>query len=186
MMSKAILFRWELLALLILSLGLVACGDTASIPVDLPATITINTTQASPVQPIADVPSQPTGSYITSLQAKDFHFEIYEELPILRNYLGKWELQLTEQGHFSVSFSSQVMAEGEYHFAASQIFLSSSHWPSLCKNYQVPTTATYYWHLDGKALSLLGHADVCNIVGTALLFRELISLPLPPTLKAAS
>lgn len=180
-MSKAIVFSWGLFALFGLSLGLVACSNTLS---DNPTInpVAVNSSQSSLSQPATDNLTQPLGSYITTLKAKDFHPEIYEEFPTLRHYIGRWELQFTDQGRFSIKVNNQLEVEGNYSLSNDELFLTSSKWPSLCKTYEAPATISYRWRMqsNNKALTLLGKTSSCDVTGMTLLARELLPTGIPP------
>jgi hypothetical protein len=171
------IFTWGIVAFLVLSLGLTACGDdtSASLPV------TTHTLQATNSQTSPSAAVLPMGSYITTLNAKDFHFELYEERPALRQYIGRWELQFADQNRFSIKFNNQPQVEGTYTLSSEELFLTSPKWPSLCQNYEAPANASFRWKVDSesKALDLFGKSDLCNIAGTALLMHKLVPLNAP-------
>jgi hypothetical protein len=175
-MSKIKGFSWGLLAFLILSLGLVACGDTAAAQ---PAAVNANPAAVSQVS--QNGVAMPAGSYITTLKAKDFHPEFIEGQPALRGYIGRWELQFADASRFSIKVNNRTEVEGTYTLTADELFLTSAKWPSLSETYVAPATASYHWQLDSssKALNLLGKSDPHDITAMALLMHELVPVSSP-------
>lgn len=175
-MSKTKWFSWGLLAFLVLSLGLAACGDTAAAQ---PAAVSANPAAVS--QTLPDGKEMPAGSYITTLKAKDFHPEFIEGLPALRGYIGRWELQFAEASRFSIKVNNRLEVDGTYALTAEELFLTSAKWPSLSQTYVAPATAAYHWQVDSssKALTFLGKSDPRDITAMALLMHELVPVSSP-------
>lgn len=172
-MTKLRPFNSSLLAMVLLSLLLTACGQTSRIE---PAGETESADQTVK-ETSSDFVALPLGSYSTLLKAKDFNPEYIEAVPTLHNYLGLWELKLTDQSNFSLDLNNQKIVEGEYQLTSDQIYFNnSSSWPFLCSDNQeeASTAAIYRWRLDGKELELMGTNQACSVKD--LIFSQLLQL----------
>ncbi|HEX2914460.1 MAG TPA: hypothetical protein VH186_26910 [Chloroflexia bacterium] len=151
------------LGLFLLTLLLVACGE--STPVSLQGEGTTTLAPAVTSAPATN-PALPLGIYSATLKAKDFHPEFTAAAPAIRQYFGNWQLKLKEMSAFELVLNQKVVTSGSYQLNQDQIVFNSNNWPSYYPDTRpVAETVTYGWNFNGQTLQLLGQDGTGSVRG---------------------